>query len=130
MISFVIRPLGDRRRNYLDPLHVNLQLDLQKFLGMIEQFPAVRRLSNLCVYDESEISGKWLLDLTDDLEELRRNVQDNTLALQVPDEVGVTSDEDLREPFGREVFLGWLENLHTLCIKARTIGVPLLACGD
>lgn len=130
MITFVVQKRRGGNKRNIEQLAVFLQLDLQEFLGTANKLPAIARLSELDSYEDEDIEGEWLEGLIRDLGALLRMMQENTITLHVPEEVGSTSDEDLREKFGREGLFKWATNLLQLSKLAMERSVPLQAAGD
>ena len=130
MIWLVIKPPGRHPRDPLDPHMAWLPVDLQELLGTLWAFPSVRRLSELGIYDTTRIEGEWLTGLIDELSELLAALERGRVKLIVPDRVGVTFDEDVPMDFGPEGFMRWAKELLMLAQRAKSLGIPLLACGN
>jgi hypothetical protein len=130
MICLVIKPPGRHPRDPLDPHMALLPVDLQELLGALCAFPSVRRLSELGIYDTTRIESEWLTGLIDELSELLAALERGRVKLIVPDRVGVTFDEDVPMDFGLEGFMQWAIELLMLAQRAKSLGIPLLACGN
>lgn len=130
MIEFAFKPPGRHPRDPLDEQRVIMPVDLQELLAELDAFPCVARLSDLDVYDDTRIDGGWLAGLIEELERMGELLNANALELDIPQRVGVTCDEDIPTDFGRTGFIAWVNNLRDLAQRARSFGVPLLACGN
>lgn len=130
MITFVVKESRDCSPRNIDPAHAFLQLDLQEFLATATEFPAIARLSELYVYDDTFIEGERLDALIQDLSRLALMLDKQEITLHVPDEVGTTSDEDLRQEFGEVGFRQWVCDLLILAKMAKERDTPLTAAGD
>ena len=130
MISFYVQKRRDGNRRNVERLHANLQLDLQELLGGLVGYSSVSRLSSLPIYDDTYIEGEWLNGLMLDLASLEDRLAGGSPGFRIPDEVGVTSDEDLRTDFGVRGFLQWVRDLRNVCELAKERDVPVWAAGD
>lgn len=130
MIELAIRPPGRHSRQPYDPEVVEIQVDLQSFLAGLTAFPSLTRLGHLDFYDRTRIDQEWRDAIIGEISHLLCSIEQKSIKLDVPDKVGLVSDEDSQRDFGLGGFSSWLMAVRGLAERARSLDIPLWALGN
>ena len=130
MIQFAILHPNRPPPYHYETQRVEMRIDLQNFLVTLKDFPSISCLGNLDFYDSTEIASERLNQLVWDLSELLRRIRAEPEYLTTPNEVGTTSDEDTRMPFGNAGLEKWCEDVLSLARRAQDRKISMWALGN
>ena len=112
------------------PLVVVIEYDFAEYLSQLREFRGLHRFGEVPHYGSSWIDRSWLEEMIADTENLLPRLLESSDAMDIPEDVGLTSDEDEVRRLGKSGFRTWLLELHLLATMALQEGNRLQCAGN